>query len=57
VDLTGSAGTFDATIEEPALTIAAADLVNLGAGMVTVEVRQIGDLAVSWPGQLSIAIS
>jgi hypothetical protein len=57
VDLTGSAGTIEFIVDQPSLTVAAADLESLGSGPATIVVRQIGDLAASRPAQLSITLS
>lgn len=54
VDVSGTAGSIELVAEQPSLTIAASDLAVVGPGGVTIEVRQIGDLAVSMPAQVTI---
>lgn len=57
VDISGAGGSIESISDEPSLTIAANDLSTLGSGAAMVEVRQMGDLAISPPAQLSIALS
>jgi hypothetical protein len=53
VDIVGSAGSIERIVDEPAVTIAAADIGALGFGAASIEVRQIGDMAASRPAQLA----
>ena len=55
-NLAGASQSLELAATEPALTIAAADLAALGAGNLSIEVRQIGDVAVSRPAQLTLTI-
>lgn len=57
VNINGAGGSIELLADVPNLTIAANDLSPLGSGVATVDVRQIGDLAISPPARLSIAIS
>jgi hypothetical protein len=57
VTVEGSGGSIELLVSEPAATIAAADLAAIGAGSVTIEVRQVGDLAASHPAHTSISLS
>jgi hypothetical protein len=54
VDVSGMVASIELVAEEPSLTIAASDLAVVGAVSATIEVRQIGDLAVSMPARLTI---
>lgn len=54
VTIAGSAGSLEITCDKPKLTVAAADLTELGAGTADVEVRQIGDWAASPPARTII---
>ena len=56
VTLAGSSGSLELTVTQPSLTITATDLVAIGEGLSTIEVRQIGDIAVSRPAQLTITL-
>jgi hypothetical protein len=56
VDISGTADSIELTSAQPTLTVPAADLVALGPGSATIEVRQIGDMAASRPAQLQIEI-
>jgi hypothetical protein len=56
VNMTGSAGSAVLTASEPLLTVAAANVAGLGAGIVQLEVRQIGDVAASRPAQLTFTL-
>lgn len=56
VTLSGTAGSAEFVSGEPQLTVDALSLAAVG-GSVTVEVRQIGDLAASRPAQLNITLS
>jgi hypothetical protein len=57
LSLTGVSGPVELLATQPSLTIAAADVAALGGGELTVEVRQIGDVAVSRPAQLTLPLS
>jgi hypothetical protein len=39
---------------QPALTVAAADVATLGSGEIDIEVQQIGDFAASRPARITI---
>jgi hypothetical protein len=56
VTVTGASASVELEANEPRLTLAAATLESVGAGAAIVEIRQIGDLAVSRPSQITIAI-
>jgi putative tail protein len=56
VTIVGAQDTIEYEVTEPALQIAAAQLASAGAGPATVEVRQIGDSAVSRPARTCINI-
>lgn len=49
--------TLDYSSTEPAVTVPAADLATLGAGVATVAVRQLGDWGASRPGTVQITLS
>ena len=57
VDINGPQCSTELLSDQPSLTIAASELAVLGSGAATIEVRQIGDLAVSPAAQLSITFS
>jgi hypothetical protein len=54
VAVIGPAGALEITTDQPSLTITAAELAPLGAGLATVEVRQVGDWAASPPVRITI---
>jgi hypothetical protein len=56
VTIAGSSGSLEVTVTQPSLTITATDLAAIGEGLSTIEVRQIGDIAVSRPAQLTITL-
>jgi hypothetical protein len=56
VKMTGSAGSAVLAASQPLLTVAAADVAALGAGIVNLEVQQIGDVAASRPAQLTFTL-
>lgn len=47
VEITGRTGNIAVHVERPQVTLAAAELQALGAGLLTCSVRQIGDHAIS----------
>jgi hypothetical protein len=53
VSLAGSDSSLDLTCDTSNLTLSAADVRMLGSGQVTIQVRQVGDLAASLPAQIS----
>jgi hypothetical protein len=57
VNLSGIAGALELTTTQPLLAIAASDVATLGVGAVMIEVRQIGDVAVSRAAQMAITLS
>jgi hypothetical protein len=57
VTIAGPASDLEFATEQPMLVVPAADLVQLGGGTATVEVRQVGDWAASRPAQLTFNIS
>jgi hypothetical protein len=57
VVVTGSAGTFEAGVEQPTIVLDQAVLATLGPGLASVEVRQIGDVAISAPASTSLTVS
>ena len=56
VNLIGASGSIELSAPTTSLTVAAAHVAMLGAGQLTVEVRQIGDVAISRPAQATINI-
>ena len=56
VTLIGSAASLDLSTTRPALTIPANALAEAGTGPATIEVRQVGDWAVSRPAVVSISL-
>lgn len=56
VTISGSTASIEVQTDEPALTVAASELAQLGAAQASIEVRQIGDAAASRPAQISINI-
>lgn len=50
----GSSGTVEITTSEQRAVLATADIASLGPGLATIEVRQVGDYAVSRPAQLAV---
>jgi hypothetical protein len=52
--LTGTASTIELTSSQPTETLEAGNVALLGAGPVSIEVRQVGDFGVSRPAQLTI---
>jgi hypothetical protein len=56
VNVAGPLGSVESGASVPELTIPASDLALVGAGEVTIEVRQIGDWAASRPAQRTILI-
>jgi hypothetical protein len=56
VTVIGSHDRLEFSASSPALEVAAADLARIGAGVAQVEIRQIGDLAASYPTKLTISI-
>jgi len=56
VDISGPGGSIEVIADEPSLAIAADDLSVLGPGDATIEVRQVGDLAISPPVQLGTTL-
>jgi hypothetical protein len=57
VNLVGPSGSTELLATSPFVTIAAADVAALGLGETAIEVRQIGDVAVSRPAELTLTIS
>jgi len=57
VAVTVGAKVVEYSCAAPALTIAAADLLSLGAGTATIAVRQIGDWGASRPARTQITLS
>ncbi|MEO6198958.1 MAG: phage tail protein [Sphingomicrobium sp.] len=57
VSLTGGAGSATFECDSPALVLGPADLAALGSGAAVIEVRQIGDRAVSRAATLSITLN
>jgi hypothetical protein len=57
VTLAGTSGSAELLATGPSLTIAAAEVTALGVGQLVIEVRRIGDMAVSRPAQLTLNIS
>lgn len=51
---TGIAAAIERDVAGPAVTLTPSDLAMLGAGPISVEVRQIGSLALSWPSTVTI---
>lgn len=56
VTILGSREMVELQATEPGLQVTAADLDRAGHGSAIVEVRQIGDAAVSRPAQISVTI-
>lgn len=56
VNVSGAAGSIELACQEAALTIDAATIAQCGAGTASIEIRQIGDGAVSRPTQLNIIL-
>ena len=56
VTITGPGGSIELETSEPHLEVTAAQLVTLGTGPLTIQVRQIGDAAASRPAECTIAI-
>jgi hypothetical protein len=57
ITVEGTLGSLELTSDQPTAVIAAADLVQVGSGPATIEVRQIGDLGASRPATSTITIS
>jgi hypothetical protein len=57
VGVSGSAAAIELQSDQTGLVVPASAVAGLGAGPVTVEVRQIGDFAASHPAQISLIIS
>jgi hypothetical protein len=57
VNLTGPAGSAEYLVGEASLTVAATEVATLGAGPLSIEARQIGDVATSRPAQLTIPLA
>lgn len=55
--ITGAAGTLEVLAGQPSLTIASSELAAVGTGAAGIEVRQIGDFAMSHPAQINVSIS
>lgn len=53
VSLASGFGFVERVVTQPTLTLAASDILGLGNGPISIEVRQAGDLAMSRPAQLS----
>ena len=56
VTVTLGAEVVEYSCSAPALTVAAGDLLSLGAGTATIAVRQIGDWGASRPAQTQITL-
>ena len=56
VAIAGLAASDEFMADAPSLTVAATTVGSLGSGPATIEVRQIGDLAASFPAQLSVIL-
>jgi hypothetical protein len=54
--LSGSSTSLELLAGEPSVTVSALSVATLGSGAATVEVRQIGDLAVSRPTTLNLIL-
>ena len=54
VVLTGGGSTLEYLADQPAYTIAAAELSALGAGEIAIDVQQTGDFAASRPARITI---
>jgi hypothetical protein len=57
ITLTGAATQIQLTSDQPSLSVSAGTMAGLGAGPVTIVVRQIGDFGASHPAQTSITHS
>jgi len=57
VNLSGTAGSAELLAAVPSVTVAAADVTALGPGDLAIELRQIGDAAVSHPAELVFTLS
>lgn len=57
VTIAGSSGAIELTVGQPELTLSAGDLGTIGSGSATVQVRQVGDWAMSRPARLSLILS
>jgi hypothetical protein len=56
VTLTSALATIELSVSQSEVVIAPSALAELGTGIVNVEVRQIGDLAVSRPAQITLTL-
>ena len=56
VILTNAAASVEFSSDQPSLAVTSDALVPLGSGPVSIEVRQIGDFAASYPAQTSIIL-
>jgi hypothetical protein len=54
VNIAGASAALERTTDAPELVVGLADVLSLGAGPVTIEVRQVGDWAASLPAELTI---
>jgi hypothetical protein len=57
ITLTGNSGVLESTAAEPAFLISATEVSSVGPGPAVIEVRQIGDFAVSRTAQLNIDLN
>ena len=57
VNVTGISSGLELTATQPSLIVTADDLAALGAGNLSIEVRQVGDVAASHPAQLNFNLS
>jgi hypothetical protein len=56
ITVTGSTGAAEFLADQPSLSVSALSVSGFGAGSATIEVCQVGDLAVSRAAQVSITI-
>ena len=56
VTVIGSSSTIEVEAERPEITIASSALAGAGSGPTTIQVRQVGDLAVTRPVETTISL-
>jgi hypothetical protein len=56
VKFTGPSGSIEVITSAPTAQIPASQMASVGSGQVTIEVRQIGDMAASRPGQSTLTV-
>jgi hypothetical protein len=57
VAITGSLGAIELTSDQSNVVVPGMTVASVGAGLASIEVRQIGDFAASHPAQLVINLS